>query len=135
MTAAALEQRRVRSDLRVSEQIEGKLTFVVKEPVTGRFFRFGLTEHFIVQQLDGATSFDALRQRFETKFGTALSAESVGQFVATLSRLGLLETQGRAAGDRIERRRVFRGSLLSTSLSRESLISLRPQRGRSVVAG
>jgi hypothetical protein len=40
------------------------------------------------------------RQRFEAKFGTALSADSLGQFVATLSHLGLLQTQGLAAGEK-----------------------------------
>jgi multidrug resistance efflux pump len=110
---ATLEQPRVRSDLRVSEQnVEGKPTFVIKDPVTGRFFRFGPTEHFIFQQLDGATSFNAVRQRFEATFGTPVSAESVGQFVATLRRLGLLETQRAEGGGGIERRRGFRGNLL-----------------------
>jgi RND family efflux transporter MFP subunit len=108
-----LEQPRVRSDLRVSEQNgQEETTFVVKDPATGRFFRFGAAEHFIAQQLDGATSFDAVRQRFEQKFGTPLSPESVGEFVGTLHRLGLLETERPEDGRRTQRGGWFRGNPL-----------------------
>ena len=80
-----LDQPKVRSDLRISEQtVEGKTTFVVKDPATGRFFRFGPAEHFIARQLDGATSFESVEQRFEQQFGTPLSRESVGEFVDML---------------------------------------------------
>ena len=113
METATLDQPRVRRDLRISEQsVEGKTTFVVKDPTTGRFFRFGPTEHFIVQQLDGATSVEAVQRRFEAAFGTPLSPESIGEFVATLRRLGLLET-GRPDGERATQRgRPFRGNPL-----------------------
>ncbi len=108
-----LEQPRVRSDLRVSEQnAQDGTTFVVKDPATGRFFRFGPAEHFIAQQLDGATPFEAVRHRFEQKFGTPLSPESVGEFVNTLRRLGLLETERPQGGRGAHQRRWFRGNPL-----------------------
>jgi len=48
---------KLRSDLRQSrqERPEGAV-FVLKDPMTGRYFRFGEGEQFIAQQLDGATS-------------------------------------------------------------------------------
>src|SRR2546425_2547137 len=111
--ATTLEQPRVRSDLRVSEQtVEGRTVFVVKDPATGRFFRFGPTEHFLVQQFDGATSFDAVQSRFEEKYGTPLPRENVGEFVDTLRRLGLLETERSEGSGGPQRRRWFRGNPL-----------------------
>jgi hypothetical protein len=47
---------KLRKDLAVSQQLtaEGKF-FVVKDPVTGDFFRFGESERFIAEQFDGAS--------------------------------------------------------------------------------
>jgi multidrug resistance efflux pump len=88
---------RLRNDLVVSRQdgSEGTI-FVIKDPVTERYFRFKETEHFIVQQFDGETSPETVRQRFEGKFGVNLSAENMDQFVNRLRGVGLL-TLGEAA--------------------------------------
>lgn len=43
---------KLRSDLVISRQ-NGAV--VLKDPATGRFFRFGEAAHFITSQLDGAT--------------------------------------------------------------------------------
>jgi len=40
------------------------------------FFRFGETEHFILQQLDGASSPEMVRQRVEERFDAPLSPEA-----------------------------------------------------------
>ncbi len=50
---------KLRSDLVISRQ-DGAV--VLKDPVTGRFFRFGDAEHFITSQLDGATPLDVVRR-------------------------------------------------------------------------
>src|SRR5262245_21954457 len=88
---------KLRDDLVFSRQdgLEGTI-FVVKDPVTERYFRLKETEHFIVQQFDGATSADTVRQRFEGKFGVNLSPENMEQFVNRLRGVGLL-TNGEAA--------------------------------------
>ena len=88
---------RLRNDLVISRQdgSEGTI-FVIKDPVTERYFRFKETEHFIAQQFDGATSLDTARQRFEGKFGVNLSPENMEQFVNRLRGVGLL-TNGEAA--------------------------------------
>src|SRR6185503_11061389 len=90
------ETVRLRNDLVISRQdgTDGT-TFVIKDPVTERYFRLKETEHFIVQQFDGATSQDTVRQRFEGKFGVNLSPENMEQFVNRLCGVGLL-THGEA---------------------------------------
>ena len=104
---------KLRSDLIISRQEspEGAI-FVLKDPTTGRFFRFKEAEQFIAEQLDGSTALEDVQRRVEEQFGTSLTLESLGQFVEKLRQLGLLETE------RAEHRHVspqqgrIRGSLL-----------------------
>src|SRR6266480_7638799 len=87
---------RLRNDLVISPQDGSYVTiFVIKDPVTERYFRFKETEHFIAQQFDGATSPETARQRFEGRFGVNLSPENMEQFVSRLRGVGLL-TNGEA---------------------------------------
>src|SRR6266496_4009668 len=82
---------RLRNDLVISRQdgTEGTI-FVIKDPVTERYFRFKETEHFIAQQFDGATSSDTVRQRAAERLGITLSPENLEQFANRLQRIGLL---------------------------------------------
>lgn len=82
-------QPKLRSDLIVSPQGD---SFVVKDPATGRFFRFGEVEHFIARQADGSTPAEVIRQRTEERFQAPLAPASVKTFIEKLQRLGLLET-------------------------------------------
>jgi hypothetical protein len=81
MSAATLQ---LRNDLLVSRhgRADGSF-FVIKDPATERYFRFGETEHFIAQQLDGATAVETVRQRGEERFGAALTPE-IGKSSRTL---------------------------------------------------
>lgn len=89
---------RLRSDLTVSEQrTAGGTLVVVKDPLTGDFFRFRETEQFIAQQCDGETPLEVIRQRTEQKFGAGLTAQSLRAFIRNLDKAGLLE--GAEAGD------------------------------------
>lgn len=104
MSAATLK---LRSDLIVSPQDGSNgAVFVIKDPVTERFFRFKEAEHFIAQQLDGATSPDTVRQRVTERFGMTLSAENLEQFVSRLRVLGLVNdgAVGSGVGPRPRRR-------------------------------
>ncbi|MEO5803572.1 MAG: efflux RND transporter periplasmic adaptor subunit [Verrucomicrobiota bacterium] len=83
----------LRSDLIVSRQGTTDISFVIKDPATGRFFRFKEIEGFILQQLDGATSLNVIQARVENTFGATLSWQNLEQFVEKLSRLGLLQTK------------------------------------------
>ncbi|MCI0371376.1 MAG: hypothetical protein L0214_08335, partial [candidate division NC10 bacterium] len=104
---------KLRNDLLVSRQgtADGPV-FVVKDPATGRFFRFREAEHFIAQQLDGSTPPEVIRQRVEDRFGAAVSPETLGQFIGKLRHLGLLEAEGAEPGPRAAPRGRVRGSLL-----------------------
>jgi Barrel-sandwich domain of CusB or HlyD membrane-fusion len=106
-------QPQLRRDLLLSyqETPDGRF-FVVKDPATRRFFRFGEAEHFIAQQLDGSTALEVIQQRVEAKFGVAAPLDTLAQFIARLRRMGLLQDEGVGGGLRADTRRRVRGSLL-----------------------
>lgn len=104
---------KLRSDLVISQQETTAGTFfVVKDPATGRFFRFREPEHFIAQQLDGATPLEVIRQRVEEQFGAPLAQKTFEQFIETLRRLGLLEAEGAEFWHLAHRRERVRGNPL-----------------------
>src|SRR2546422_11594924 len=86
-----IEQTKLREDLVISRQEtpEGS-SFILKNPETGRFFRFGATEQYIAEQLDGRTSMEAIRDGVEQKFGAPLPADTLLRFVENLRRCGLI---------------------------------------------
>lgn len=105
-------QLKLRSDLVISRQeAAGKPSFVVKEPATGQFFRLREAEHYIVQQLDGSTSLDVIRKRVEEKFAAPLPPETLQQFIKSLRKFGLLETEESDSGHLSGRNRRVRGNL------------------------
>ena len=84
---------KLRSDLIFSRQGEGeKSGFVIKDPVARRFYRFGEIEHFIAQQLDGATSPETVQQRVAERFGATPSLKTLEEFEARLRTLQLVES-------------------------------------------
>src|SRR2546427_4022468 len=92
-TAVTQELPKLRSDLVISRQ-GGAV--VLKDPTTGRFFRFGEAEHFITSQLDGTTPIAVVRQRAGEEFGSLPEPGMVEGFVGSLRRLGLLEADDAA---------------------------------------
>jgi len=103
---------KLRVDLELREQRTGeRTTFVVKDPISGDFFRLQEAERFIAQQLDGVTSLEMVRSRVEEKFGGTLAPEALAGFIRTLNRNGLLETDKSDRKKRRGRRRI-NGSLL-----------------------
>ena len=105
---------KLRSDLVISRQ-DGSV--VLKDPATGRFFRFGEAEHFITSQLDGTTPLDVVRRRAGEAFGSVPEPGMVEGFVATLRRLGLIEPDEAALDRPAARGRRTRGSPLYLRLS------------------
>jgi len=108
-TVVTQELPKLRSDLVISRQ-GGAV--VLKDPATGRFFRFGEAEHFITSQLDGTTPIAVVRQRAGEEFGSLPEPEMVEGFVGSLRRLGLLETDDAALERPAARRRRTRGGPL-----------------------
>ena len=84
---------KLRADLTVQEREtpDGRF-FVVKEPVSGNFFRFREPEHFIAQQFDGETPIEVVRRRTEQRFTTTLPAATLNAFITALKDAGLLDT-------------------------------------------
>src|SRR5437867_1643075 len=86
---------KLRSDLIVRRQETANGTvFILKNPVTGDFFRFREAEQFIAQQFDGETTLEVVRQRTEEEFGAALRPEILRAFVKNLEKRRLLEREG-----------------------------------------
>jgi putative peptide zinc metalloprotease protein len=109
----ALQYPKIRKDLVVSRQeASGRTTFVIKDPVTGRFFRFKEEEQFIVQQLDGATPHEVIRKRAEERFGVSCDTEVLLRFVEHLNQLGLLEGEGPPVNRSSDSHKRVRGTLL-----------------------
>ena len=73
---------------------------VVKDPRTGRYYNFGEQETFLLEQLDGARTDEAIRAAFEAEFGEPLSNEDLGDFLEMAREEGLLQgAEGGATAD------------------------------------
>jgi len=89
---------KLRSDLIVCrQQTATGISFVIKDPLSANFFRFGETEHFIARQLDGETPLELIRERTEKYFDAALSSATLNAFINSLEKGGLIETERTAA--------------------------------------
>ncbi len=88
----------LRGDLRISPQLfYGQLCFVVKDPVTLRYFRLQPVEHFLLTQLDGHRSardlLGLLMQQFPQ---SSLNIQEVLRFVGMLHESHMLSGEGQA---------------------------------------
>jgi len=87
------EHLKLRSGLVVSRQeTAGEAIFVVKDPISARFFRLREPEFRLAEQLDGRTPLDLARRNVEQRFSATIPSDSLEQFVEKLLRLGLLDT-------------------------------------------
>ncbi len=110
---------RKRPDLTARRQTYlGKSYWVVKEPVGLNYFRFQDEEFAILNMLDGATSLDEIKQRFEAEFPPQkITLEELQQFLGMLHRSGLViaavPNQGRQLHTRRNerRRKEFLGAI------------------------
>jgi putative peptide zinc metalloprotease protein len=92
MSPAVCAPPRLRNDLIISRHHSGQaVSFVVKEPASGRFFQFREVEGYLLQELDGASSIEQLCHSIEARFGAPLPQPTLEQFVERLRRLDLLE--------------------------------------------
>jgi putative peptide zinc metalloprotease protein len=81
-----------RKDLIISQQeYEGKAYYVIKDPITRKFFRLKEPEYFITQNLDGEKSNQQIIDDFEKKFQVKLDASTLENFLTRLEKLGFLE--------------------------------------------
>ncbi len=88
------------------QQYLGRSYWVVKEPVGLNYFRFQDEEYAILQMLDGRTSLDEIKQRFEAEFPPQkITLEELQQFLGMLHRSGLVTAGVGGQGHQLRKRR------------------------------
>src|SRR5271154_4485592 len=100
----------VRPDLGINPQrYEGRTYFVVKDPVSLRYYRFKDQEHFLIQMMDGRHSLDDAQKAFEKRFRPdRLTLEDLEQFGQQLLKAGLAQNESPQAGKQLFDRRKER---------------------------
>ncbi len=112
------ESYKLRSDLIIKPQGDGeRAVYVVKDPVTGRFFQLRPPEYFLISQMDGRTSITEVEQRFKSKFGIHLPQGAAQGFFRKMQRLCLFEGVYAEAALAGQKRQAGRGGPLSRLLT------------------
>jgi putative peptide zinc metalloprotease protein len=98
---------RMRPDLSSRKQrYNGQEFWVVKEPVGLNYFRFHEEEFAILCMLDGQSSLEDIKERFETEFTPQkITFQDLQQFVGMLHRSGLVISEATGQGQQLRRRR------------------------------
>lgn len=98
---------RVRPDLEAKKQrYQGKVYWVVKDPVALQYFRFEEEEFAILEMLDGESSLDEIAEEFEARFPPqSIRVEELQQFIGQLHSNGLVITDSPGQGDQLKKRR------------------------------
>ncbi len=88
------------------QQYLGHSYWVVKEPVGLNYFRFQDEEYAILNMLDGNTSLDEIKDRFEAEFPPQkITLEELQQFLGMLHRSGLIVAGVGGQGHQLRKRR------------------------------
>jgi putative peptide zinc metalloprotease protein len=113
--AADLERRkqvriRLRGDLMIDPQkFEGRTYFVVKDPVSLRYYRFKEQEQFLLQFMDGQRTLDDAQKEYEKRFRPErLTLEDLESFAQQLLTAGLAQNESPKAGTQLFERRKKR---------------------------
>jgi putative peptide zinc metalloprotease protein len=113
--ASDLERRkkvrlRIRPDLDIAPQkYEGRTYYVVKDPVSLRYYRFKEQEHFLIKLMDGTHTLDDAQKDFETRFRPErLTLEDLEGFGQQLLNAGLAQNESPQAGKQLFDRRKKR---------------------------
>src|SRR5438046_4650023 len=113
--AADLERRkqvklRLRRDLSVTPQkYEGRTYYVVKDPVSLRYYRFKEQEQFLIKLMDGTHTLDDAQKQFEDRFRPErLTLEDLEGFGPQLLNAGLAQHESPNAGRQLFDRRKKR---------------------------
>lgn len=124
-SARPLRVRRRRDLVARRHHYQGRSYWIVKEPLGLRYFRFHEEEYSLLMMLDGRTSLDELKSRFETQFRPQkITLEELQQFIGMLHRSGLVTAD--APGQDVQllkrRRKQKRRQLLAKAAN---LLSIR----------
>jgi len=101
---------RLRPDLDIApHRYEGKTYFIVKDPVSLRYYRFKEQEHFLLQLMDGEHTLDDSQKEFEKRFRPErLTLEDLEHFGQQLLTVGLAHNESPQAGKQLFDRRKKR---------------------------
>src|SRR5882724_11276394 len=101
---------RLRSDLSILPQrYEGRTYYVIKDPVSLRYYRFKEQEQFIVQMMNGVYTLDETQKAYEKRFRPErLTLEDLEQFGQQLLNAGLVQNESPQAGKLLYERRYKR---------------------------
>jgi putative peptide zinc metalloprotease protein len=102
---------KVRADLIIAPQkYEGKTHYVVKDPVSLRYYRFNEQEYFVVKQFDGKHTMEETQKEFELQFRpNRLTHEDLEGFARQLLTAGLVQHEStKAAEELLESRKKQR---------------------------
>ncbi len=101
---------RVRSDLNVTPQVyEGRTYYVVKDPVSLRYYRFKEQEYFLLNLMNGEYTNDQAQKEFEKRFRPdRLTLEDLEHFSQQLLTAGLVQNESPQAGKQLFDRRKKR---------------------------
>src|SRR6185295_17541528 len=98
---------RKRPDLKARKQrYQGRIYWVVKDPVGLQYYRFEEEEFAILQMLDGQSSLDEIAERFEADFPPqTIRVEELQNFIGMLHRSGLVLSDAAGQGIQLKERR------------------------------
>jgi putative peptide zinc metalloprotease protein len=113
--ASDLERRkqvkiRLRPDLDIAPQkYEGRTYWVVKDPVSLRYYRFKEQEYFLLGFMDGKRTLDDAQKAFEKRFRPdRLTLEDLEHFAQQLLTAGLVQNESPQGGKQLFDRRKKR---------------------------
>ncbi len=116
---------RLREDLRIVRQaLGGEVSYVVRDPVAQKYYRFRPLEYAVLEKLDGTLDCEEIARLLALQKGARLSSATVEKFVVSLRKLNLLaQTMGEKSIALLERLRSERK--LRTGRTRGTLLYLR----------
>lgn len=97
---------RCRPDLEYKRhRYHGRAYWIVKEPVGLNYYRFHEEEFAILNMLDGETSLQAIKERFQAEFAPQrITLQDLQQFIGMLHRSGLVISEATGQGRQLRRR-------------------------------
>lgn len=101
---------RIRPDLSITPQrYEGRSFYVIKDPVSLRYYRFKEQEYFLLKLMDGRHTLDEAQKSFENRFRPdRLTLEDLEHFGQQLLTAGLVQNESPNAGNLLFDRRKKR---------------------------
>ncbi len=107
---------RMRRDLAIAPQkYEGRTYFVVKDPVSLRYYRFKEQEHYLIRMMDGTQTLDDAQKAYEKRFRPErLTLEDLESFAQQLLNAGLAQNESPNAGKQLfdQRKKRKRSQLM-----------------------